>query len=40
MSANKLEFEMKTDQTYLADTLSSLSKIHEKFGDNKGVTVK
>jgi membrane-bound lytic murein transglycosylase len=37
---NKLEFEMKTDQTFLVDTLSSLTQIHKKFGDNKGVTVK
>jgi hypothetical protein len=37
---NKLDFEMKTDQTFLADTLTSLRKIHEKFGDNKGVLVK
>lgn len=34
---NKLEFGMKTDQTFLADTLNSLKKIYEKFGDDKGV---
>ena len=37
---NKLDFEMKTDQTFLADTLTSLTKIYQKFGDNKGVLVK
>jgi hypothetical protein len=37
---NNLAFEMKTDQTFLADTLTSLTKIHEKFGDNKGVLAK
>ena len=37
---NKLDFEMKTDQTFLADTLDSLTKIYQKFGDNKGVTRK
>lgn len=39
-SLNKLDFEMKTDQTFLTDTLISLTKLHEKFGDNKGVLVK
>lgn len=34
---NKLEFGMKTDQTFLADTLNSLTKIYEKFGDEKRV---
>jgi hypothetical protein len=37
---NKLDFEMNTDQTFLAETLSSLTMIYEKFGDNKGVLVK
>lgn len=37
---NKLHFEMKTDQTFLGDTLVSLKKIHEKFGDNNGVAAK
>jgi hypothetical protein len=37
---NKLFFEMNTDQTFLADTLNSLTRIYEKFGDNKGVLVK
>lgn len=37
---NMLNFEMKTDQTFLIDTLTSLKKIHEKYGDNKGVLVK
>ncbi len=31
---------MKTDQTFLTDTLASLTKIYKKFGDNKGVLVK
>lgn len=37
---NKLDFEMKTDQTFIVDTLDSLKKIYEKYGDNKGVTRK
>jgi len=36
---NKLDFEMKTDQTFLTDTLTSLRKIYQKFGNNSGVLV-
>ena len=38
--SNKLDFEMTTVHTFLADTLNSLTKIYEKYGDNKGVLVK
>jgi len=37
---NELEFELSTDQTYLAPTIAGLEDIYNKYGDNKGVLMK
>ncbi|MGL1889094.1 MAG: hypothetical protein OCD76_21455 [Reichenbachiella sp.] len=37
MERTELKFELETDQSYLTQTLTELSNIHDKYGDNKGV---
>ncbi len=34
----ELTFELRTDQTFLGETISGLTDIYQKFGDNTGVT--
>lgn len=36
---NGLQFEIKMAHTFVGDTLSSLTKIYDKFDDDKAVTV-
>lgn len=35
---NILQFELKSDQTQVKDTLSQLKSVYEVFGDNKGIS--
>jgi hypothetical protein len=37
---NRLEFEIKSDQSYLKESISQLKKIVIKYGDNKGISNK
>lgn len=34
---NKLEFDLKSDQTYIWQSVSMLEDMHSKYGDNKGI---
>ena len=36
-SENQLKFEFATDQTYLSETMSALTNLYKKYGDNMGV---
>lgn len=37
---NKLEFDLKSDQTYLYQSVTMLEDMYDKYGDNKGILTK
>lgn len=37
---NKLEFDLKSDQTYLYQSVAMLEYVYDKYGDNKGILAK